>query len=357
MRNLTDSIKFLFLLFTILISLCSQGQNQYGKYIDINGAFGTFVPHKPAVRHLQNGPSLIGEIAYTLRTDGSKFHHKPYKLPYYGLVLGIEDGGYRKVIGMEAYLTTFGAIPLYPSNNPFVVKMGIGLGYVQGIYNKYTNPTQDAIGSHLNVNIQLRLEKNFSLFGKGGVNFGMGISHYSNASYQTPNLGLNYFHLYLGKRLTIQKCIPVSDTVPVISILPYAPNKIEFELNGGVKENAVALGDKFLILKASGHYVRQLSIKHAWSNGIDIYYNKALQYEEDILLQIGLSSLYVLNFDDLKIGAGLGFYLLGKPQISRAFYSSVFVQYYFNNKIFLKLNMRTHRTIADFFTLGIGYRL
>lgn len=357
MRILTDSIKFLVLLLLLTFSSDIFSQSQFGKYIDVNGAFGTFMPHKQAVKHLQSGPSLVGEISYTLRTDGSDFHHSAYKLPYFGCMLGFADGGNRDIIGIESYITPFGAIPLYKDDNPLVFKTGMGLGYVQGIYNKHSNPKQNAIGSHLNVNFQFRLEKNFQFSNGGGMNAGIGISHYSNASFQTPNLGLNYVHIYLGKRFTIQEHHPVSDSVAVIAILPYSPRKIEFELHGGIKENAVALGNKFPILKAAGHYTIQFSIKHAWSNGLDIYYNKALQHEEDILFQLGISSLYIMNFDEIKVGAGLGIYAVGKPQVSRGFYSTVFLQYFINKNWFAKINLRTHRVMADFFTLGIGYAL
>lgn len=357
MRILTDSIRFLFSLFLLTLAVFTFGQNQFGKYIDVNVGFGTFMPHKQAVRHLQSGPSWVGEVSYVLRTDGSDFHHKPYKLPYFGLMVGLADGGNRSIIGLEGYTTAFGAIPLHRTTNPVVAKLGMGIGYVEGIYNKYTNPKQNAIGSHLNVNIQLRLEKNFAIANGGGANIGIGISHYSNASYQTPNLGLNYVHLYMGKRFELQKCIPVPDSIPVIAILPYQPKKIEFELHLGIKENAVAFGNKFLIAKAAAHYTRQFSIKHAWSNGLDFYYNKALEFEENKLLQIGISSLYVINFDEIKVGAGLGYYLLGRPKVSKGFYSTVFLQYFFSNHLFAKINLRTHRTIADFFTLGIGYTL
>ncbi|WP_258541583.1 acyloxyacyl hydrolase [Parvicella tangerina] len=332
-------------------------QSQFGKYLDINGAFGSFVPHKQAVKHLQSGPSVIGEVAYTLRTDGSDFHHQPYRLPYFGLMLGVADGGNRNITGLQAYLTTFGAIPLYRSDHPLVIKMGMGLGFVQGIYNKFTNPKQNAIGSHFNVNIQLRLEKNFTIGKGGGFNTGLGISHFSNASFSSPNLGMNYIHLFIGKRFTLQKHLPQPDSVSVISILPYTPRKIELELHAGVKGTSKAFADKHPIINGSAHYTKQFSIKHAWSNGLDFYYNKALDIKEGKLFQIGISSVYILNFDEIKLGAGLGYYLLNRPSISKGFYSNVFFQYFFNGHWFTKIKMRTHRTVADFFTLGIGYTL
>lgn len=357
MRILSHSLKVHFVLFLFLNSGAYFSQWQFGKYIDVNCGYGAFLPHKVGVKHLQSGPSYVGEIAYTLRTDGTDFHHMPYRLPYFGVVLGIADGGNRDLIGLESYLTAFGGIPLYFNENPVIIKMGIGLGYVQKIYDKLDNPKQIAIGSHINVNLQFRIEKNFKLANGGGFNAGLGISHYSNASYQTPNLGLNYFHAYLGKRFEIQPCIPMPDSMPVIAILPYSPKKIEMELQFGLKENAIALGNKFLIVNASGHYTRQFNIKHAWSNGLDLFYNPALKDEEDKLIQIGLLSRYILNFDEIKIGAGLGYYLLGRPNISKSFYSVVFFQHFFKKHWYAKINLRTHRVVADFFTIGIGYAL
>lgn len=335
-------------------------QGQIGKYIEVNMGYGVFSPHKTEVKHLQKGPSFVGEVAYTLRTDNSECHHGSYNQPYYGILFGIADGGNRDEIGMEGYLSFFGGLPFYKSDNPLVLKSAIGLGYVQKPFDKFNNPKQNAIGSKFNINFHFRFEKNFQIKEGGGINLGIGLVHYSNGSYQRPNLGLNYFHVYLGKRFKIQECKAIPDSATVISILPYTPKKIELELNGGLigyNELSSKISDKFLLVNASAHFNKQFSVVHGWSNGVDTYYNGALSNTEGKALQIGISSLYVMNFDDFKIGAGLGGYLLGKPEVSRGLYSLVFVQQYFNNRWFVKFTIKTHRTIADFFTFGIGYSL
>lgn len=322
--------------------------------------YGAFVPHKDAVQHLQDSPSLVGEAALIIRTDGSDFHHKPYRMPFYGFAIGFADGGNRTLIGFEGYVNAFGALPLYKHKNPVLIKSGLGLGYVQKSYDKIDNPKQNAIGSHFNINFLFRFEKTFEIQNDGGITTGVGISHYSNGCFQRPNFGLNYFHIYLGKRFKLQQWVPMSDTIPVITILPYSPKKIELGLNTGLigyNELSQSLSDKYLVLHGSAHYIRQFSIKHAWSNGIDIYYNGALSRTESKPIQIGLSTLYIMNFDRFKIVTGLGAYLLGKPQVSKGFYSTIGLQYYLNKNWFLKFNIKTHRATADFFTVGFGFTL
>jgi hypothetical protein len=239
------------------------------------------------------------------------------------------------------------------------MKPALGLGFVQKPYDQATNPKQTAIGSHFNINFLLRFEKTFQL-GKGGINLGLGISHYSNGSFQQPNLGLNYAHVYLGKRFQLKECEVISDTIPVIAILPYSPRRFEFDFNLGLiglKQHATTIPDKYLLANASSYYIRQFSNVHSWSNGLDLFYNGALHERENKPVQVGISSTYIMNFGDFKTGLGLGAYVMGRPEISRGFYSTVLVKYYVNHRWYLKFNIKTHRAIADFFTFGFGYSL
>lgn len=351
------------LLFLILFGTSIHGLAQksgYGKYLDVNYGCGFFLPHKSDVAHLQGGLAMKGELSLTFRTNGSKFHHNAYKLPYFGWAAGFSDSGNPKLIGYQGYVMTFGGLPVYFSKkNPLIFKVGIGLGYVQHIYNKYSNPIQNAIGSHVNVNLAIRLEKTLMLPGIKFINLGAGITHYSNASFQTPNLGLNYFHVYIGKRFQFREPDYISDTATVIAILPYRPKRIDFMLNFGLKENFAALGKKYPIINSSIHYIKQFNVKRSWSNGLDVYWNQALAVAEGKTWQIGISTMYQANFNHLKIGLGLGYYLLNKPRVSGAsgLYHKVMVQYFLNSKYSLLVNLRTHWAVADFFTLGFGYTL
>lgn len=356
MRILTYTL----LLSSTLLFFYQNVNCQYvgGKSISTNVAGGIFTPHKEVVQHLQDGPSFGAEIVCTKRVTGHKFHHSPYKMPFYGIMLGFFNSGNLPLVGYEGYVDVFGSIPFYFHKNPLVFKSAIGIGFVQKIYSKYTNPIQTAIGSHFNVNVQFRIEKSFELNQlNGGITVGIGLSHYSNASFQTPNFGLNYAHIYLGKRLFIEKESELEDSLSIISILPYSPRKIEIEANIGLKENSVPLGNKYLVVNISAHYNKQFNIKHSWASGIDAFYNGALEFAEEKPFQLGMSSAYIKNFDQLKVGGSLGIYLFGKPNDTGIIYNKVFIQYYLKNRWYAKLNMKTHFAVADFFTIGFGYGL
>ncbi len=61
-----------------------------------------------------------------------------------------------------------------------------------------TNNRNIVIGSHINTKIVFRAEKEFSLSANNHLNLGIGVCHFSNGAYQTPNLGINFLLFNLG---------------------------------------------------------------------------------------------------------------------------------------------------------------
>ena len=73
--------------------------------------------------------------------------------------------------------------------------------------------------------------------------------------------------------------------------------------------------------------------------------------------QIGCFAGHLLHLDQLKIGFLIGSYLYNKKDNSEFLYTKIFTEYDLNDKLTARLVLKSHFAKADFFSLGIGYKL
>jgi hypothetical protein len=319
---------------------------------------GGLAPHKKATDHLLQGPSLKLEAGVIFRTQGDKSFQRHYKFPSFGLTYTLNNSGNDMQIGNIHAITTFGIFPFYKGDNPLSIRYGIGLGYVTKPFDKYSNQKNSAIGSYLNTNFQIRIEKDFKILNHFKINTGFGISHYSNASFTRPNLGLNFFHLYLNANIPVRHYTqPGPDTNAVISILPYRIYEHSIILSGGLKEYGNALGSKFfegiVSLQSSKRFNSYTSINF----GVDNFINLAQYDINNKWYQLGLYSTFMKHFGNLKAGIAFGGYLFNRPENTSLIYNKVIIEYHFGKKIFTQILLKSHVTSADFFSFSLGYKL
>ncbi len=326
--------------------------------LSVGFGVGGFAPHKAVTAHLLKGPSYKMEATVIYRTQGDRSFQRHYKFPFFGLTYGYNQSGSPILLGDMHSLNIFGALPLYEANYPIRFRAGFGVGYATQKFDKYSNHKNSAIGSNFNANIQLRLEKDISIAKKGLINVGLGLSHFSNASVQKPNLGLNFFHLYLNTGLQLRKyTYPGPDTLAVISILPYSLWETSVTCGAGLRENSTPLGSKFFVGVMTFTQTRRVSEFSSWSLALDNYVNMALYDEYSKWLQMGVSAAYLKHFNKIRVGLALGTYLLNKPAPEAIIYNKVIVEYHFNRFLFAQLLLKSHWAAADFFNLTIGYRI
>ena len=339
------------------LTFCTSAQlNRSAQTLAINFGVGSFVPHKKAMNHLINGPAYKYEIDYTFRTQGTKSFHKAYNYPFFGVVYAFEQSGNRQKIGNMHSLNFFGGLPLYDSENPLRYRVGLGFGYIQKPFDIENNHKNNAIGSKLNSNIQMRLEKDFQLVNKQIIRLGLGATHFSNASFQKPNLGLNFIQFYLGYGFQVKQHLPTELTEKEHEI----NKKLQVKLitGGGFRENDPGLGQKHFVGTFTAQVEKNLSLKSAVFVSSDNYLNYSLREITGKTFQSGFSGGYMQCFDRLRVGFSIGAYLLNQPSPERMFYNKLIVEYYFTKRIFGQFLLKSHSTTADFlsFTIGVNIR-
>jgi hypothetical protein len=343
----------LFFLTTIVI-----GQ-EFSRGLSLNIGYGTLVAHRNSMQHMLTGNSLCGDLNYALRTTGSKRSHYVYNYPWYGVGINFMSSGNPTQIGKVGGVYGFGNLRVSNTKQPLYFKIGLGLGLVEHPFDLQANYQAIAIGSRLNCNIVLRLEKTFRIKINENtshlLNIGLGATHFSNAAFQTPNLGLNFIHFHAGYQLQSKKMelqLPENQTT-------IAENRYEISLIGGVgvKENSQPLQGKRLLIQGKIQVEKHFSLKHSSYLSTDFVYNESLTTQGNSGFQQGIFWGYFLNFDRLRIGTGIGLHLINRSFTEQPLYHKLIFEYKITKQLAMQLAMRTHWATADFIALNLRYSI
>ena len=168
------------------------------------GHAGWLSKHRPVMEHVPQEHVYGFELGVKRRLNGRNYQgkardfHHAYGHPDFGLSFIYTGTGNKELMGQAYGLIGSGFMKLHQSERfQLVFRMGAGLGWVEKTFDRLENHKSIAIGSHLNMMGRFGLHGNYSL-GKVNVFAGLGLTHFSNGSFRTPNLGINVFAAHAG---------------------------------------------------------------------------------------------------------------------------------------------------------------
>ena len=185
-----------------------EGQNSYSPYESTTG--GTITPHfsldflhgnvlKAKDIADKNGSNYI-QLSGTLNTGtqpGSFFnwYYKP-QIGFSGLVgfLGQKD-----VLGsVYAFYPTWNYSLFNAQTIGIQIKLGTGFAWFSKPYDKFDNPENELIGSHINNITEIGLGMWFRFLPEWQIEVGSSFLHFSNGHTAIPNMGLNDITAKIG---------------------------------------------------------------------------------------------------------------------------------------------------------------
>ena len=358
-------LAFLFFILITCLAQASETDSTFGKWsLQSRADFGFIIAHRPALVPLQEGHVKGFEITAQRQTIGTSDWENIFYYPSYGITTAFFDLGSPDHLGYGIAIYPFIDFPLSKRfGKGLHFRYGMGLGYIEKPFNAVTNIKNAAIGSHLNGVIHFDLHAEKAISKKSKLELGAGITHYSNGSYELPNLGINIatvnlaYHHSFGDNLAIKKReVPKSD------------NRLQVHIYAGgfLKKVYPPNGKRFFAGTLSGMLFKQVNPKSAWGLGTDLFYDKSLSYRIDKLEAGNTSSLnnfrpgiygaYHLSIKHLGLMFNMGYYLYTKWKGDGNVYHRICIRYYFD-KTFLCVNLKTHYAKADFIEMGVGVRI
>ena len=305
------------------------------------------------------------DLTLSKQTIGKTSWEQVFKYPEYGLSLFYSTLGNKEIFGNELALTYFFKIYILNRDKlQLYNRIGIGLDYVTKRFDLETNPSNVAVGSHVNIHFNCRFGGTYALSEKLNFNAGLSFDHLSNANTAEPNLGINYltaftgFSYYLGNK-TEKRRVELPEHEP----------KSNWYLFGSVGgKHLQSLSTKYFVVNSlSLEYVRETFRILHFGAGVDFFYDSSVpaflekdgrEFRQRDYFQTGIHISQTLRYNRFSLSLQEGIYVgLENEVVQKVMYNRGIIKYNLTDNFSVRLAMKSHLHILDYPEIGIGIKL
>lgn len=337
--------------------------------------YGFLWAHHTKMDYLVKGHVPAFEISLGKQTSGNQFWEQLYNYPAIGVSFLHFNLANPDNLGNANGVLGYVNFPLIRKKKfMWSYRFGTGIGVVDKPFDRITNYKNSAIGSQLNILITLLTETKWTLSKNLSLSTGIGLTHFSNGAFKTPNLGINLPTVNIGASWhpsTSLRGEPHAnfkrDTLPKIG------KEIEYSLIAafGIKEIDPVGGSKYAVYTLSGNITKAVSMKRKLGIGLDIFYdrsnikryqpdssgNNVLTGKESEFIRPGIHFAHELVISKLTAITQMGVYFYTKLKGDGYIYHRFALRYILSEHIFVNLSLKTHWAKADFIEWGLGYKV
>jgi Lipid A 3-O-deacylase (PagL) len=367
-------VKNFFFILIFLLPLFSFAQQNYllsNLKIEADVFGGKIWKHTPNFH--PNTTQIVGgaELRILRQTFGSKDWQSVYGFPLCGVQLSYIN------FNNEHLGAAFAIAPCIQFNfyqtttRKFYFGIADGLAYITHKYNAVNDTIDNVIGTSINETTQFRLGGLFNFKNNASLNINLSFSHYSNAKFNTPNLGINVYALHIGYQNFISSSPSNYRTVAALNYT----KQIKFYANMGyARGGSFPIGsykDKYDVIALG--IDKRWNYKNRWRIGVWYEYNKGAyinaNFYEPMTNAAAVAQKFATTLSDefilgrLSFGATLGIYLYrggGDGAVFQSLHIN-YVLYNFNkekmNQIYCGVQMKSYFGVAEYFETYVGCRL
>jgi hypothetical protein len=363
-------MRYFFLFLLLLPCLLAAQEKPVSKYsIDAQYFYGNIIPHRKAIQHLITNHPEGMVLGFNWRTFGKKEWEKRYNYPDFGISLHYQDMKSQTLGDMYGL---YGHYNFYFFKRHLQFRVGQGLAYNTNPYDRETNFRNYAYGVHLMPSTYFMLNFNKADIWEGlGVQAGFIFVHHSNASMKAPNTSTNTFGVNVGLNYSFGEKQEfhegANDTIGFSRKIRY-----NIAFRGGINESDVIGSGQKPYYALSFYADKRWAKSSAFQLGMDVfwplYLKEYIHYmsvaypEENIegdtdYRKIGLFVGHELFINNMSIEGQIGCYVYAPFTSTGKTYQRVGAKYYFTEKLFSSLGLKTHAAKAEVMEIGIGLRL
>ncbi len=330
--------------------------------LGFSSQYGFLAPHGNDMLHLYNGHFPLYSLSVSGKTTGSNEWHRIYNFPEIGIDFLYTDLSYPEVLGQAYALMPHIKFSIWERNSfNLSLKNCLGLGYLTKKYDRTENYKNTAIGTHLNLALNIVLESEITIKDNYIVSAGIGMTHFSNGRTAVPNKGINIPALKLGFAYSKPRNLPSTDEVlhqkrnTELIMVASGGFSADYPTGGPISPRA---GLSTLISLPVSKGLR-LGAGHDFF----YYYNKEHllshltgDYQEQQHFNHGAFFAFQMDFGRTSFLIHKGVYVYDKHDFQRSFfYHRAGFRHKVYRNIILNLTLKTHYFKAQFIEMGIGY--
>jgi Lipid A 3-O-deacylase (PagL) len=351
-----------------------QQPHKTGKFaIEGDAYFGKIIKHTS--RFIPTVTQYTGayELGVHFYSFGEKPWHRPWKYPEYGVTFVHAIYGNQNIFGSSYSLMPFIQFWIFRTKTvDMYFRAGFGAGILTKHYNPIDNPSNNVIGSTVNNITQFKLGLDWKLSPYVYLNTSGAFTHWSNAKFQNPNLGINLIAASIG--IKVFPWVKERNFNTQKQPKPRKRNECILRFSVGINEmGRVPGGPKFAHYVGSIAYARYTSKVNKVYGGFCIGYDDAL-YHDLHYKEFGkgqnqhwlATNMSVFIGDEMLFGkvslfAQLGYYVYYPIEKPDNFYAKLGANYYFaswgherSHKSFIGVNLKNHKAVAAMLEFGGG---
>ena len=362
----------------------SRNRLDYGfsNIVDAKYHHGRFLKNSGSLNDIMDNPYDAIDIRVGFQANGKyQKYDQLYNFPVYGV-------GFYHVyfkggeLGNPQALYMFMRAPIIRGKRfSWNWELAAGLSYGFYKYDPTVNPNQQVIGSDHNVYFNAATGVSYSLSDRFDITLDFDLTHFSNGSTRTPNIGVNLAGLALGARYSFNPVRNYTKKVDSAYQPPIKPVFIRREMEKYPRHTELiffgSLGGKTTttqIYDGPTYFVSSFSLDYAWAShhigkvgiGFDGFYESALRdYPTKIenpsfsdLSYYGWHISHYLRVYRLSLVTQVGFYVSDHVRHKGDVYLQVGGSYHITENLFVRAALKTRNgAVADFIEWGLGYQL
>ncbi|HTB05412.1 MAG TPA: acyloxyacyl hydrolase [Bacteroidia bacterium] len=347
------------------VSYC-QDSIRCGSWITTNIHYGFIIPPAGSSTQYLIKSHVPGvEVDYIKRCVEGASWNQAYHYPETGVAFFYAWLGNPSQLGNMMGVYPFINFHLQRSNSEILyLRLGIGLGYLPVTYDRISNHKDYLIGSHLNAMINLRLTNHFYLSKNLRLETGLGLTHCSDGTFKTPNLGINLVTVNTGLSYSLSSCKTL--VYPFADTIKHKKFDHEFFFALGSRQIEPPGGNRYYATTMGYTIFHKMNSKNKLGLGVDFFYNNAntalyhVQYNDSSAFnawQVGAKICYEIVLGKVSLPIEVGGYLHTQYTGNGYEYDRIGIRYYACRHVIINLTLLAHAASADYIEWGIGFKL
>ena len=358
--------------FILIFSFCffsNAQEKEIASYFQLDYFYGNIIEHAPQLKPIiQSHPSGFVFSWNKKNTADTEFNHN-YNFPDIGFSASYQDFK-TETLGEVYGLYTHYNFYLTNRNVKNKVKLttGIGLAYSTNPFDKVTNSKNWALGSHINAAILVKASYTRDyILENFGLNAGIGLIHYSNGSFNTPNLGINTLNIHVGANYNLDEELAAPNKLKEKDAEKY-PIKLNAAFRFGFNESKINNSGLKPFYTVSIFGTKKLNYISTISFGTDLFFptymKDYIEYENSIYnknddsdwTRVGIFIGHELNLEKFSILTEVGAHVYYPYDYESVIYERFGFRKKITEHLFTDLTLKINMFRAEGVEFGIGYK-
>lgn len=321
----------------------------------LEGNYGWILPHSPELRPFSNTHPLGFSGQYQVMKTDSSAWSACNCWHYLGLKLSYHNFGNPQVLGSALGLSgTFEPILWRSGKSSFSLLTGIGLSYLNRIYEENSNPDNLFFSAPISFLLFVTPRFEYALTDNISLTASLSYNHISNGGRSKPNKGINYPMLGLGVAQYFQKT-----TLPVYSKTQTAKQWSAYADLGFTNRDAAEGEGRKPVWNLSIGGLKGLSPINGLGGGLESTFDQS--FSGDNRAGRFIFAPYLAHhflFGKFDFSQRMGYYLSrpGGFEPMHNFYQRYLLTYRLGTHVGLGLSLKAHGHVAQNIDIRLAWR-